>query len=586
MWESLMWGQPFCGSGFSRDPMWGLKPLLQGSHPAGYDPQNANQNPRMARIIPADLTRAALAGAKKPEIETLALLKDELPDDYTVFHGVHWTREYQAWTHFGEIDFIVINQAGRVLLIEQKNGPLVEANGTLVKAYDDRDKNIAEQVGRSLDKVREKFRRQSRREHALDMDYLVYLPDYRVRNINAVGLDTERIVDASTHADLAARIGQLLGPGRRDAACFDRVFDFFCQTCELVPDLHAHVGAHEKAWVRHAGALVSVLENLEMTPFRLRVHGTAGSGKSLLAGRFLARQAAAGRRALAVCFNRPLAERRRATARGHGHVDTFHGFCRAFLASRGQPLDFSQADGNPHFWREVQERVTGEIIPEGWRFDALVVDEGQDFEQEWFETLKLFLADGAEILWLEDPDQNLLGRPPVVTESFVGYRALINYRTPDSIARHIRQSLPFRFEPGNDLPGLGVGEHRCDGHDEQARIVTQILQRLTRGGFRYEDIVVLSCHGISNSAFSEAAQIGGAKLRRFTGEYDAQGNQVLSDGRLTFDSVYRFKGQEAPAVILVDVDPPPQSPEKLLRWQRVLYCAMTRATVRLDVVGD
>lgn len=97
---------------------------------------------------------------------------------------------------------------------------------------------------------------------------------------------------------------------------------------------------------------------------------------------------------------------------------------------------------------------------------------------------------------------------------------------------------------------------------------------------------MLSCHGISNSTFSEAAQIGGAKLRRFTGEYDAQGNQVLSDGRLTFDSVYRFKGQEAPAVILVDVDPPPQSPEKLLRWQRVLYCAMTRATVRLDVVGD
>lgn len=74
-----------------------------------------------------------------------------------------------------------------------------------------------------------------------------------------------------------------------------------------------------------------------------------------------------------------------------------------------------------------------------------VVDEGQDFEQEWFETVKLFLADGADILWLEDPDQNLLGRPPVVTESFVGYRALINYRTPDSIARHIRQTLPFGF---------------------------------------------------------------------------------------------------------------------------------------------
>ncbi len=116
-------------------------------------------------------------------------------------------------------------------------------------------------------------------------------------------------------------------------------------------------------------------------------------------------------------------------------------------------------------------------------------------------------------------------------------------------------------------------------------MVTQILQTLTRSGFRYEDIVLLSCHGINNSAFSDLDQVGGVKLRRFTGEYDAQGNQILSDGRLTFDSVYRFKGQEAPAVILVDVDTPPKEPERLLRWQRVLYCGMTRATVRVEVLS-
>jgi superfamily I DNA and RNA helicase len=81
-----------------------------------------------------------------------------------------------------------------------------------------------------------------------------------------------------------------------------------------------------------------------------------------------------------------------------------------------------------------------------------------------------------------------------------------------------------------------------------------------------------------------ARRRGRVKLRRFTGEYDRHGNQVLSAGRLTFESVHRFKGQEAPAVILVDVDAAPDSPERLLRWQRVLYCGMTRATVRLDAV--
>jgi hypothetical protein len=89
----------------------------------------------MAHIIPSDLTRAALAGARRPELETLRTLKDALSNDYTVFHGIHWTREYEAWTHFGEIDFIVLNRAGAVLLIEPKNGALAESESGLSSGY-------------------------------------------------------------------------------------------------------------------------------------------------------------------------------------------------------------------------------------------------------------------------------------------------------------------------------------------------------------------------------------------------------------------------------------------------------------------
>jgi hypothetical protein len=43
----------------------------------------------MARIVPSDLTRLALSGAYEPEIETLATLRDTLPDDYRVFRGAN-----------------------------------------------------------------------------------------------------------------------------------------------------------------------------------------------------------------------------------------------------------------------------------------------------------------------------------------------------------------------------------------------------------------------------------------------------------------------------------------------------------------
>ena len=53
-----------------------------------------------------------MAGAHEPEVATLALLRDALPDDYRVFHGMHWTRQYKGRTLFREIDFVILNPAG------------------------------------------------------------------------------------------------------------------------------------------------------------------------------------------------------------------------------------------------------------------------------------------------------------------------------------------------------------------------------------------------------------------------------------------------------------------------------------------
>jgi hypothetical protein len=79
------------------------------SRAPGTETNGTEDKAGVARIIPSDLTRLALSGAHEPEIETLALLRDTLPDEYTVFHGVHWTRQYKGRTLFGEIDFMVLN---------------------------------------------------------------------------------------------------------------------------------------------------------------------------------------------------------------------------------------------------------------------------------------------------------------------------------------------------------------------------------------------------------------------------------------------------------------------------------------------
>jgi hypothetical protein len=164
----------------------------------------------MARLIPSDLDSVlGPDGMHAGEARTLARLRDGLNDRYTVYHGVHWARAQRGGSAYGEIDFIVLNRAGAVLLIEQKNGLLEESADGLTKHYEDNRKNLANQVHRSIDKVREKFQWQHGRDVRLALDYLVYLPDYRVKNLNAVGLDAQRIVDAPARDLLAERIDRL-----------------------------------------------------------------------------------------------------------------------------------------------------------------------------------------------------------------------------------------------------------------------------------------------------------------------------------------------------------------------------------------
>lgn len=74
----------------------------------------------MARLIPDDWKNLAATGAAERERETLAALEHALPDGYTVYHGVHWTRADQNFSVFGETAFVVVSPAGRVLLIELK----------------------------------------------------------------------------------------------------------------------------------------------------------------------------------------------------------------------------------------------------------------------------------------------------------------------------------------------------------------------------------------------------------------------------------------------------------------------------------
>ena len=69
-------------------------------------------------------------------------------------------------------------------------------------------------------------------------------------------------------------------------------------------------------------------------------------------------------------------------------------------------------------------------------------------------------------------------------------------------------------------------------------------------------------------------------MKSFTGEYDLLGDQVFREGGLLAESVYRFKGQSAPAVIFTEIDF--DEIDELVF--RKLFVGMTRARLKLVLV--
>jgi len=534
----------------------------------------------MAHLLPSDITKLDLSDPQNPEHETLAILNTGLTDHFTVFHSVHWSRSYEKYTIFGEIDFVIVNQSGDVLIIEQKNGKLEETDQGLVKRYGNEGKSVVGQINRSLKQIRDKYQFQHGKSVEPRYFYLLYCPDHQVRNLNAAGLDEACIVDSARAGELCSVVKATLGTGEMDAHQHKRVVEFFAQSYHLVLDIHARQIGLNKRYKKLASNLVDIVSNLDLVPYRLRISGTAGSGKSLVAADFYSRQIARGSRVLFLCFNRPLLDQLAESLPDGGVINTWFGFLQEILKDNG--LD-ATPDGTNDFWDRRLDELIGLGASNSWQFDALVVDEGQDFEELWWMVLKEnCLADDASVLWLEDPDQNVRGVDWQQREFPATFHARKNFRSPYRIAQFIQQTLPFEFEVSNGLRGLGVAEHTVHSDKDLRLLVDTLVKKWVAEGFGTADIVVLTCLGLNRSSLYLLDKLGNRSVRKFTGEYSPDGEQIYSEGELRFESVRRFKGQQAPVVILIDVDL--IDSEKLADKQRVVFTGMTRATMRLEVV--
>ena len=532
----------------------------------------------MAKVFPDGWRELIATGAAARELQTLAVLAAGLTDDYSVYHGVHWTRvERGQHAIVGEIDFAVVGPTGRLLLIEQKTGFLNEGEGGLTKTYANKEKDVASQMARSADALHNRLRAFCKGGPTA-VDSMLYCPDYRVRSPGSAGIDPARIVDASRRDQLIPIVKAILTAQDEGLATKATVERFLGDILEIVPEVNALIGAAGALSTRLSGGLAHWARCISVAPHRLRVVGTAGSGKTQLAMAVYRDAIAAGRRALYVCYNRPLADHIALIVPPGGLVATYHQLGERACRARGEAPDFHR----PGAFARLERAMDAYTPPAADLFDELIIDEGQDFEEPWARNLLRYLHPDGRAWWLEDPLQNLYARPPVALPGWVTLHSDTNYRSPRDLLARLNRLLPLAksVESGSPLSGTDLDiVSYADGADLIAKTVAAVTGGIG-AGFKRGHIAIVTYRGRESSALSPYDKLGPYTLRAPTGRYDLLGNALFTEGDIVIDSVHRFKGRAAPCVVFTEIDFETLDDAAMRR----LFVGATRATMKLMLV--
>lgn len=309
--------------------------------------------------------------------------------------------------------------------------------------------------------------------------------------------------------------------------------------------------------------------------------GPAGSGKTFLAMEAARREISSGSRGHLVCFNSLLGRRLVSDMPNDDRlsVGTFHAHLLSLTTLSAPP------GARKAFWEnELPERALDVLLQSNDEpADFLIIDEVQDLLVEpYLEIFDLMVKGGLKsgrILLFGDFEGQ------AIFDSGEG-RQLLHQWMPNLPSHRLTmncRNLPRIGYSVNIFSGLKPGYQKFrridDGANpvwlkyergtDQSPLLRQAVQALRDESFDLSEIVVLSPLGRDSVAMTTTDPW----LRSILVPADGR---LPKKGKLRYATIHAFKGLDAPAVIVTDLDR-----ELVPNFASVLYVGLTRATDRL-----
>lgn len=516
----------------------------------------------MARMIPATGPQDTNSGGEK---RIYALLKQGLSDDFTVIHSLPWLargiKEIDPkYPPTGEIDFLIIHESLGLLALEIKSGEQRVEDGIFIYVKTGDSGNHVLQTRKNLHGLARWLGSDPHLRWRIG--YGLIFPD-SVFGTNVIGpglVDTSvtpaqsLVVDRANmdSSKLATRLLELMVYWKQalanpalGAARAARLVEVLCPTFDGTLSWANRVEYDNRIWLRLTPEQGGVV-HATMTQTRMVITGWPGTGKTLIAVEVARRMLTQGKKVLMLTFNTLLGDylRKEIGSTTMSKVASWHGFCSDYARRLGRQRDSDLNWLEQGCLADLQAAAEQGLIP---AFDVLILDEAQTLRPEWLVWLVAQFTSKPIIAFCDETQRFSFEKARVSTEDLCKllgverpFSLTIPLRSPRRVLEHLqRVRLPAHqmFSP-RDLEEDTLQELVVADMDAA---INEVVGELVTKGINREEIVVLS-------------------------KFGWRGTSV---GPERYETVARFRGMEAPAIIIVGGDEMDDIE---------LFCAYSRAT--------
>ena len=323
----------------------------------------------------------------------------------------------------------------------------------------------------------------------------------------------------------------------------------------------------EMSFSSNQSFFINIIPNLNY----VALNGGAGTGKTLLAIELM-RTMAPKYKILFLCFNKPLARYIRYSFKGFNEKLYIHNI-HQWVSTMKRGLDHPK-DNSLDLDQEI-ETVVSEVKNDDKKYDVIIIDEAQDFSDEWMISIEQMLRKNGKFYVFYDQQQSIFERKSqyFLKEKFSHLELEENFRNTKQIFELFKSFNKQTKYSSRGVIGSKPELITVRNYEQQFKWIADKINHLKQHeGIEVREMGVLLYDGLKSTNVKNLSKIipNISHLELSPAEY-------VQPDQLMFETINRIKGLEVPLLFFTNFVSPIEI-EKL-------YVGLSRAKNRLFIIG-